>query len=175
LLERDQDMIRLTKTQIVTVALAALSVATPAWAQGAGSNAGDPLLRVTQMNAENQPIGVPQQTSCPANGCQLASLLLIDGATTSLQTVVTFAGQGIYVVLESPGTGAQIHLYGDPRPAPLFLPKTTGNLSRTVHIAIDLPSTGRQAQARQLTALDTYLRIEINQAPAGQPQQRQAG
>lgn len=165
-------MIRLTKTKIVTAALAALSSAAPALAQGTGANAGDPLVRVTQMNAASEPIGVPQETSCPAKGCQLASLLMIGGATASLQTVVTFAGQGIYVVLESPGTGAQIHLYGDPRPAPLFLPKAAGNLSRTVHIAIDQPSTVRQAQARQLTALDTYLRIEINQAPAGQPQRK---
>ena len=153
---------------MITAALAAAAIpaAIPARAQGNGTRDAQrdaiSLLRVTQMDAASQQIGVPQETRCPANGCQLASLLLLGDVTTSLQTVVTFAGQGIYIVLESPGSGTQIHLYGDPRPAPLFLPKAAGNVSRTVHIAIDKLGAGRQS--RQLAAQDTYLRIEINQA-----------
>jgi hypothetical protein len=159
----------------LTIPIALIAAAIPAWAQTTSPRVDDHMLRVTQMDASSQPIGVTQETRCPINGCQLASLLLIGTTTTSLQTVVTFAGQGVYVVLESRGTGTQIHLYGDPRPAPLFLPKTAGNFSRTVHIAIDQPSAGRQAQARQLTAQDTYLRIEINQAPTDPASPRQAG
>jgi hypothetical protein len=132
----------------------------------------DPLVRVTQLDADGQQIGTMQETRCPPNGCQLASMLRIGQAMTPFQTVVTFAGQGVYVVLESPNTGVQVHLYGDPRPAPLFLPKAAGNLIRVVHIAVDQPSGGRPVRARVLTPHDTWLRIEIDQSaspskPAG--------
>lgn len=128
----------------------------------------DPLVRVTQLDADGQPIGARQEIRCPPNGCQLASVLRIGQTTTPFQTVVTFAGQGVYVVLESPNTGVQVHQYGDPRPAPLFLPKTSGNLARVVHIAIDQTSGGRPLQARTLIAQETWLRIEIDQSVSPQ-------
>jgi hypothetical protein len=129
----------------------------------------DPLVRVTQLDAAGQPVGTSQSTRCPPNGCQLPSVLRIAETTTPFQTVVTFAGQGVYVVLESPNTGAQIHLYGDPRPTPLFLPNTAGNLNRLVHIVVDQPSGGR-AITRTLATQDTWLRIEIDQnVPPSKP------
>lgn len=135
----------------------------------------DPLVRVTQLDADGQPIGARQETRCPPKGCQLASVLRIGQTTTPFQTVVTFAGQGVYVVLESPNTGVQLHQYGDPRPAPLFLPKTSGNLVRLVHIAIDQTSGGRPLQARALIAQETWLRIEIDQSASPQNGSPQSG
>jgi hypothetical protein len=132
------------------------------------TSSADPLVRVMQLDADGKPIGAPQEMRCPSRGCQLASVLRIGQITTPLQTVVTFAGQGVYVVLESPNTGAQVHLYGDPRPAPLFLPKSTGNLGRLVHIVVDQPSSGGPVPRlatlpRVATTQDTWLRIEINE------------
>ena len=181
-LNGNQDMSRIAMMTVARVAipiacaaitLALASAVTPGWAQGTGPGVDAPLVRVTQMDAASQPIGVAQEMRCPLNGCQLASLLLTGATTISLQTVVTFAGQGIYVVIESRSPGTQVHLYGDTRPAPLFLPKTAGNLSRTVHIAIDRAGAGRQAQP--LTAQDTFLRIEVNHAPADPATPRLAG
>jgi hypothetical protein len=114
------------------------------------------------MDQNDRQLGTPQETRCAANGCQLSSALTLGTETLAFQTVVTFAGQGIYVVLESPGTGAQIHLYGEPRPAPLFLPKTPGTIHRTVHIAIDRPVAGRPSVSRQLSEQEAFLRIEIS-------------
>jgi hypothetical protein len=146
----------------IALIAAALGAAGPALAQGDPLKAEGSLLRVTQIDQDDQQVDPPQETRCPDNGCQLPSVLRLGADTLALQTVVTFAGQGIYVVLESPGTGAQVHLYGDPRPAPLFLPKTPGTIRRTVHIAIDRPVAGRPSVTRQLAAQEAYLRIEIS-------------
>lgn len=176
-LNGNQDMIRTTLITIARVAItiALASAATPGWAQGTGPDVDAPLVRVTQMDAASQPIGVTQEMRCPVNGCQLASVLVAGATTLSLQTVVTFAGQGIYVVVESRSSGAQVRFYGDPRPAPLFLPKTAGNLSRTVHIAIDQPGAGHPAQARPISSQDIFLRIEINKVPTDAAVPRLAG
>ncbi len=132
----------------------------------------DTLVRITQMDRDGVAIGTAQEARCPANGCQMAAVLRIGPISTPYEAVVTFAGQGVYVVLESPTAGVQVHLYGDTRPTPLFLPRTAGNLNRLIHIAIDKPGDklgGQPSQARLLASQDTWLRIEIDPHTAPAP------
>lgn len=158
--------------RIAMIAALLAGLSTLAQAQGGASGGArtmgsqvDPLVRVTQLDESGHPVGPAQETRCPLNGCQLAAVLRMGPATTPFQAVVSFAGQGVYVVLEAPNTGVQVRLYGDPRPTPLFLPRSDGNLNRVVHIAVDQSNARRPLQARTTGTQDTWLRIEVDQGP----------
>lgn len=162
-------MIRAAMITTLLVGTASLAHAQGGTASLAATSA-DPLVRVTQLDSDSKQVGVRHEMRCPPTGCQLASILRIGQASMLFQTVVTFAGQGVYVVLEAPHTGMRIYFYGDPRPAPLFLPKSAGTMARVVHIAIDPSGARRLAQAPALALQDTWLRIEIDQgAPVPRP------
>ncbi len=122
------------------------------------------LLRMTQVDADNKAIGQTQEAPCPVNGCQIASLLKVNNTKLSMTAVITFAGQGTYLALETAKFAPRIHHYGDTRAAPIFLPKPGGRtITRIVPLTVESQNTTGG------TTLDAFLRVEIG-APSTTPQ-----
>jgi hypothetical protein len=133
------------------------------------------LVRVVQVSAEDRPLGTAQEMHCPANGCQIAATLQLSGTRTltlSFQTVISFAGQGVYVMFETASAGTQIRQFGETRRAPVFLPRpASGQLMRIIPVIVEQqsgPRSSAQANMIRYLAPEAYIRIEFS-APIAAP------
>jgi hypothetical protein len=92
-------------------------VALPAQAQ-----LGPRLIKLTQVDARNKPIGQILDIYCPASGCQEPVPLTFEGVEERFVASIEVVGRGIYIALQSRAIGiAQIVEFSRGTPGPAFV------------------------------------------------------
>lgn len=83
---------------------------------------GPRLLKITQVDARNQPIGPVVDVLCPATGCQENLVLTYEGVEERFTAAIEVVGRGVYIALTSRAVGiAQIVEFQRGAPGPAFI------------------------------------------------------
>ena len=123
-----------------------------------------PLVRLTQVNGDGKPIGLPNEAPCPSGGCQLTVPLQLANGQLPINAIVTFVAEGIYVTIEPVEAGAaRIHEFSGTGPAILFLPARTDRpTTKIVGLTVERGPDNAQVSVDA----DAYLRLEFAARPA---------
>lgn len=141
------------------------------------------VVRLTQLSADQQPVGAPREIICPDSGCHQMVSLTVANTARAFVADIQFVGHGAYLVLESRSIAvAGVVEFGRGRPGPIFIRGAADSrMERQLRLvtvapesvrALDAVGSGRTIASGNVFTRkidpDVFLHVEIlPQRPAG--------